>query len=374
MPRWLELIVYAIAEACIIGADISQVVGSATAWTMLIPNLPLAAACVLPLADTLIILLFYSPTGTLRSIRYFEMFIATLVMAIFVCMAAIVGQVHPAAGPVFKGYLPSRDIFVGEGLYTTCAMIGGMLMPHVLYVGTSLARPRLLEYDQKYQLTTYKPGEAPIDVFYRPSLRAIKSTIRYASWEMFLCIFVVGIFINSALEIVAGAALNGTNFDDLGDLYGLFVENLNVSSAKLLGVALLFSGVCAGVVSTMAGQTVMEGAFQIRINPFVRRLVTRCIAIVPAFIVAVSTGPTNFDSVLTHLNYLLGVGLIIIIFPIIWYVTQDKYMSVPNDDGTEMVSLRINKVNIGFAWFIWLLVAVTSIATIVLVAMGLADD
>src|ERR1700753_4357145 len=130
MPRWLELIIYAVAEACCICTDISQVIGTAFAWHLLIPKLPLDAACVITTFDTLFILLFYSPTGKLRNIRYFEIFVTVLVMVIFITCAVALGQVNPPAGPVWKGFLPSREIFVSNGLYSSCAMIGGMLMPH----------------------------------------------------------------------------------------------------------------------------------------------------------------------------------------------------------------------------------------------------
>src|ERR1700744_4366496 len=89
LPRWLELCVYFVAEACIICTDISQVIGTAFAWTLLIPKLPLVWACVLTVFDTLLILLFYSPTGQLRRIRLFEIFVGLLVLAVFItiCVA-----------------------------------------------------------------------------------------------------------------------------------------------------------------------------------------------------------------------------------------------------------------------------------------------
>jgi metal iron transporter len=374
MPRWLELIVYAIAEACCICTDISAVISTAFAWNLLIPKLPLDAACVITVFDTLLILLFYSPTGTLRNIRYFEMFIAALVMVITITTAVQLGQVHPPAGPVFKGFLPSREIFVSQGLYATAGMIGGMLMPHALYVGSAIAQPRLLDYDEKHHLTTFKQGQAPIDIFYRPSLRAIKSTIKYATWELCLAIFIIGLFVNSAPEIVSGAALgNDGDFTDLYNLYSLLQTGINNLSAQMFAVAFLFSGIAAGIVSTMAGQVVVEGAFAIKINPFARRLITRCIAIIPALIVTVSVGQAGITNALTAVNYILAIGLIFVLLPVVWYVTHDKYMMVPNDDGTGTVSLKLGAIATFFAWFVWLIVIVTDIATIVLLGLGLSN-
>jgi metal iron transporter len=374
MPRWLELIVYAVAEACCICTDISAVIGTAYAWNILIPRLPLDAACVITVFDTLFILLFYSPTGTLRRIRYFELFMGLLVTVIFITTAVVLGQVHPAPGPVFKGFLPSREIFVSQGLYSSAGMIGGMLMPHALYVGSAIAQPRLLEYDTKYHITTFQQGQAPIDVFYRPSLRAIKSTLRYATWELCLTIFVIGLFVNSAPEIYAAAAFSQEgDFTDLYDLYSLFQTDINQLAATMFAVAFLFSGIAAGIVSTMAGQVVVEGAFQIKINPFARRLITRCIAIIPALIVCVSVGEEGISKALTAVNYVLAIGLIFVLLPVVWYVTHDKYMGVPNDEGTETVSLKLGLTGTIFAWAVWALVIVTDVATIVLLGLGLSD-
>jgi metal iron transporter len=374
MPRWLELAVYAVAEACCICTDISAVISTAFAWNLLIPKLPLDAACVITVFDTLLILLFYSPTGTLRSIRYFECFMALLVTVIFIVTAVQLGQVHPVPGPVFKGFLPSREIFVSQGLYSSAGMVGGMLMPHALYVGSMLAQPRLLEYDTKYHITTFRQGESPIDIFYRPSLRAIKSTLRYATWDLCLAIFCIGLFVNSAPEIIAGAALSQYgDFSDLYDLSSLIQSGVNSLSATLFAVGFLFSGVAAGIVSTMAGQIVMEGAFQIKINPFARRLVTRCIAIIPALIVCVSVGEAGISNALTAVNYILAIGLVFVLLPVVWYVTHDKYMGVPNDEGTESVSLKLGSAGTFFAWFIWGIVIITDVATIVLLGLGLSD-
>jgi len=421
MPRWLELIVYAVAEAVCICTDISAVLGAAFAWNLLIPRLPLPAACVITVADALLILLLYSPTGKLRSIRYFELFMGVLVMTIFIITAVIFGQVQPVppAGPVWRGFLPSREIFVGQGLYSTAAMIGGMLMPHALYVGSAIAQPRLLEYDTKHHLTTYKQGEAPIDVFYRPSLRAIKSTLRYATVELCVTIFCIGLFVNAAPEIISaaafssppagasgadagsgggdadqrrrrdadddsssgissnstsGPAVSAGSANNLSDLYGLFQTNISQSAATLFAVAFLISGVAAGIVSTMAGQTVIEGAFAIKINPFVRRLITRCIAIIPALIVCVSVGDEGIGSALTACNYILAIGLVFVLLPVVWYTTHDKYMTVPSDDGEGTVNLKIGLVATVLAWAVWALVIFTDIATIVLLGLGLSSD
>lgn len=127
LPRWLDLFIYAIAEACIICTDIGQVIGTAIALNILIPKLPLAAACVISVVDTLFILLFYNSDGQLRRIRLFEAVIALLVLAVVVTICVTLGMISAPAGKVFRGFLPSREIFVSEGLYESCALLGGSM-------------------------------------------------------------------------------------------------------------------------------------------------------------------------------------------------------------------------------------------------------
>lgn len=112
-------------------------IGTAIALNILIPRLPLAAACVVSVVDTLFILLFYNSDGQLKRIRIFEAFIALLVLAVFITICVTLGKVSAPAGEVFRGFLPSRDIFVSEGLYESCALLGGS-MPGVLLLFDAL--------------------------------------------------------------------------------------------------------------------------------------------------------------------------------------------------------------------------------------------
>ncbi|KAK4242159.1 natural resistance-associated macrophage protein-domain-containing protein [Achaetomium macrosporum] len=389
LPRWLELIIYVIAEASIIATDLGQVIGQAIALNILIPGLPLPAACVISVADTLLILLFYTPAGELRRVRVFEVFVALLVGAVFITLCVALSFVSAPVGPVFRGYLPSREVFVNTGLYEMCATLGGTLMPHALYVGTALSRARLYDYDAKHS-----PGVVPSPSSstsslstYRPSLRAIRSCLRYSIAELSVTLFVVAVFVNSALLIIAGAAFYSPSpspdseevSDDLYDLYTLFSTAVSPAAAVLFAVSLLFSGVSAGVVSTIAGQIVMEGALDLRISPFLRRLVTRCVAIVPALVIALAVGRDGLSKALVACNYLLGIALIPITFPLIWYTGRGKCMRVPVDgdgDGamaTGVVDMRNNWLTAGVAWLLWLLVVVMDVATVVLVGLGITE-
>jgi len=393
LPRWFELIIYVVAEASIIATDLGQVIGTAIALNILIPKLPLPAACVISVVETLLILLFYTDTGEIRRLRIFEMFVSVLVIVVFVTICVALGMVDAPAGPVFRGFLPSKEVFVDTGLYAMCAILGGTLMPHALYVGTALSKARLYEYDKKnHDLSQDQDGNTtgpassteslglPTSPTYRPSLRAIKNCLGYSIAELSVTLFIVAVFVNSALIIIAGAAFYKPGADpdelsdDLYDLYDLFSDAIAPAAGIMFAVSLLFSGVSAGLVSTMAGQIVMEGALNIRVSPFLRRLITRCVAIIPALIIAVSVGKDGLSKALVACNYLLAIALIPITFPIVYYTCRAKYMAVPTDSGTGTVNLKNNWLTSGVAWLLWLLVVVMDVATIVLVAMGITKD
>lgn len=118
----------------------------------------------------------------------------------------------------------------------------------------------------------------------------------------------------------------------------------------------------------------MEGALRIRVSPFVRRLATRCVAILPALVVAVSVGKEGMSQALVACNYVLAVGLIFITFPLVYYTSSSKYMQVRSGSGTETVSFRNNFITAGIAYSIWALVVFMDIATLVLIGLGLTHD
>lgn len=422
LPRWLELIIYVIAEASIIATDLGQVIGQSIALNILIPALPLPAACVLSVVDTLLILLFYTPTGELRRVRIFEVFVALLVAAVFVTLCVALSMVSPPAGPVFRGFLPSREVFVDTGLYEMCAILGGTLMPHALYVGTALSRSRLYDFDAKHghpttatintTNTTTTTTPAPTSPTsssstldqpppYRPSLQAIRACLRYSIAELCVTLFTIAVFVNSALLIIAGTAFyqppstsptsppgeeqeisssdTSSDSEDLYSLHALFTTLISPPAGTLFAASLLFSGISAGVVSTVAGQVVMEGAFALRLSPFARRLATRCVAIVPALVVALAVGREGLGRALVACNYLLAIALVPVTLPVVWYTGGRRFMGVvvegegEGGGGEGMVDLKNHWVTAGVAWLLWLLVVVMDVATVVLVGLGVTE-
>lgn len=396
LHRWLNIVTYLFAEAGIICADISQVIGTAIALNLLQPKIPLVAGCAISIADTLFILLFYKPDGTIRTIRIFEMFVSCLVLFVFVLFIIELSKILAPVGQVFKGYLPSRDVFVGQGLFQSCAILGGTIMPHTIYLGSGIVQPRMRRFDQ--DRGTYHEAKAwnseNSAMLYRPTLSAIKSCMSYTLAELCITLFIVSVFVNSAILIIAASSLpQNADSEDIPGIYHLFVNTLGQGSGTVFALALLFSGASAGIVTTMSGQLVCEGAFNWRMSTFLRRLLTRIIAIIPAIIIAASEGQEGLAAALVGTDVVRSVTLIVITFPLLWYTSFNKYMTVAKDDHREegdgvvgdpdaerlslsgdnphgTVSLANGWTGQITGWLIWLIISGMNVATLTFLGLG----
>ncbi|KAL2071625.1 hypothetical protein VTL71DRAFT_12860 [Oculimacula yallundae] len=397
LPKWLNIGLWFIAEASIIATDIGQVIGTAIAINILIPKIPLTAGCALSIVDTLFILYFYRPDGSMRGLRLFELFVGTFVIAIFICFCIELSYIKDTpVGHVFKGFLPSKAVFQGEGLYQSCAILGGTLMPHTIYLGTGLAQPRLREFDvrndtYKEKLNSSRPSALKL---YKPSLSAIKACMNYSIAELIITLFIISIFVNSAILIIAAASLSEEAGEaDLWGMYDLFQETISKAAGTIFALSLLFSGISAGIVATMAGQMVFEGAFNWTIRPFYRRLITRVVALIPGIIIAAVLGRDGVAAALNGANVVLSVALIFLTFPLIWYTNFNKYMMVETesaasvdtfevlDEGdVERVEPESPKVSMANNWptaiaggIIWVIIAFMNIATLTLLGLGIVQ-
>ncbi|EPS43474.1 hypothetical protein H072_2527 [Dactylellina haptotyla CBS 200.50] len=402
-PFWLNVCLWLLAEAAIICTDVGSVIGFAIGVNLLNPAIPLPAACAISLVDTLLILFFYRPWGALRWLRAFEFFIASIVFATVICLIyllALIDTEEAPAGQVFLGFLPSRTVFVGDGLLESCGIIGGTIMPHTIYLGSSIVQARLRDFDVKtkhYELPE-DTDENEAKVIYRPSLAAIKSCMAYSIAELCSTLLIIAIFVNSAILIVAAASFDDDDAEsaDLFALYELFSETISPSAATLFALGLMLSSMACSVVATMAGQMILEGAMQWHISPFVRRLATRSIAIIPAIAIAASVGKAGLANALYACNIVLSVNLIFTCAPLLWYVCRDKYMTVAVNGSTtqghpisgkqqrredaerekelESVSLANGWIGKFFSALIWVVIVFMNVASWVLLGLGKIDD
>jgi metal iron transporter len=358
----------------------------------------------------------YRPDGKLNILRAFEYFIGAIVLGVFICFCIELSDISAPVGEVFKGFLPSKTVFVSAGLvpnrpfcihsalirlnslYESCAILGGTLMPHSIYLGSGIVQARLRDFDIKADIyhEPTRDSESIEELKYRPSLRAIRSCMSYTISELCITLFVVAVFVNSAILIVAAASLSEDADDaDLFGMYDLFRSSISQAAATILAVALLFSGTSTGVLATLAGQLVMEGAMHLRINPFVRRLVTRLIAVIPGMIIAAAEGRNGLAAALNGCNVVLSLALIFLTAPLLWYTSREKYMTVLAGDehdatltvhqdvasrgDTEQlaatsVSMANSRTNTVVAFLVWVLIAFLNVALLVLLGLGLGDD
>ena len=306
-------------------------------------------------------------------------------------------------------------------------------MPHSLYLGSDLVKPRLRDFDLRHNSTNNSLVNLPtgdnstrqssgsaktIDEeakLYRPSLYAVQSCLSFSIWEIAISLFTFALFVNSAILIVAGASLSGlpdseTNNADLFSIHRLLSSTLAPAAGTIFALALLLSGTSAGIVCTMAGQIVSEGQLNWRIKPWVRRLVTRGISIIPSVVIAAAIGRAGLSTAIGATQVALSVVLPITTAPLIWFTCKASIMRVWTDEmeeeqstmkagtgennasnseegkgksgdgvdevqreenaGGRFVVMRNHWLTAAFAVIVWLVIVIMNLALIVLAAMG----
>ncbi|GJC89735.1 manganese transporter SMF1 [Colletotrichum liriopes] len=396
LPRWLNLIVYALAEVAIIATDMAVVIGTATALHLLIPRLPLIACVVLTVVDVVFIVLFYRPDGSMRGLRMFEIGVCFLVLGVVVCFCIQLSLIeNTTVGQVFRGYLPSSSIIETQGLYQSCGILGATVMPHSLHLGSGVVQSRLKEFDTKEgnlqeiprSNATTTTSDGYHRVFYFPSMAAIRHCMKFSIAEVVFSLFIFALFVNSAILIVAGASLYQGETSLAADIFGmhdLLANSISSAAGIIFAFALLLSGVSAGLVCTIAGQLVSEGALNWRMRPWLRRLVTRVISITPTVVVVAVAGQSGLSNALTGTQVVLSTVLPIITAPLIYFTSFNKYMTVVpgaasyGSDTGVVPARRFSAVGVKMAnsWWttvlavlIWLMITVMVVANLVLLVI-----
>ncbi len=298
-PRPVALVLWVLCEVAIAACDLAEVVGSAIALNLLF-GLPLPIGVALTVGDVFLILLLQN-----KGFRMLEALVATLILTIGGCFAYELLLARPEILPVAQGLLPRPQIVFHPGmLYIAIGILGATVMPHNLYLHSSIVQTRA------YERT--------------PAGRAM--AIRYAAIDStgsLLCAF----FINAAILIVSAAAFHGTehqNVADIGDAYKLLAPVLGAPLAStMFALALLASGQNSTLTGTLAGQIVMEGFLNIRLRPWLRRLVSRLIAIGPALVVAVMYGERGVGELLILSQVILSLQLGFAVVPLV-VLTSDR--------------------------------------------------
>lgn len=333
LPYGLNIALYLMAEIAIIATDLAEVVGTAISLNILF-GVPLALGVVLTVVDVLVVLLAYKPNGSLKVVRWFEAFVSLLVGLTVICFTIELFFVDLGpARDIFAGFLPSRAVFEGDGLYLSLAILGATVMPHSLYLGSGVVQPRLRDYDIKKGY--YKPDDTEVEnnhENYRPSLDAIKDTLSFIVAELLVSLFTVALFVNCSILIVSGATLYGTTQNsqeaDLFSIYNLLCDTLSKAAGTVFALALLFSGQSAGIVCTLSGQMVSEGFLNWTIAPVLRRSATRAVAITPCLILVLVAGRNGLSGALNASQVVLSLLLPFVSAPLIYFTSSKRIMRV----------------------------------------------
>jgi len=260
-PRPVVWFQWILCEIAIAACDLAEVVGSAIALQLLF-GIPLLWGCLITALDVMIVLLLQH-----RGFRYLEAVVVTLIVTIGTCFAVELIIAKPEIGAVLGGFVPHLEIIRKPGmLYAAIGILGATVMPHNLYLHSSIVQTR--KYEQ--------------------NAGGKRDAIKFATLDSTLALM-FALFINGAILVLAAAAFHRSGHAEVAaiqDAYHLLDGLLGVTFASVIfAVALLASGQNSTLTGTLAGQIVMEGFLNIRIRPWLRRLITRAIAIVPAVVV-----------------------------------------------------------------------------------------
>lgn len=300
--RPTTLVLWVLCEIAIAACDLAEVIGAAIALNLLF-GLPLIWGVILTALDVLVVL--YLQT---RGFRYVEALVVGLILLIAGAFAVEIWLAKPDFALVATGFIPRLEILKNpEMLYISIGILGATVMPHNLYLHSSIVQTRK----------------------YEDSIESKREAIKFATLDSTIALM-SALFINAAILVIAAAAFHGTGHQDvadIGDAYQLLTPLLGTSMASILfAVALLCSGQNATLTGTLAGQIVMEGFINIRLRPWLRRLITRMVAIVPAIIVVALYGERGTGALLILSQVILSLQLPFAVFPLVMFTSEKAKM------------------------------------------------
>jgi len=300
--RPVSFALWVLCEIAIAACDLAEVIGSAIALNLLF-GIPLLWGVCLTALDVLLILLLQH-----KGFRWLEAFVIALVLTIGICFAIELAMARPAIAAVLGGLLPRPAIVTDPGmLYIAIGILGATVMPHNLYLHSAIVQTRAVGDDAESK----------------------RDAIRYATFDSTAALL-FAFFINGAILVLAAATFHVSGHHDvadIGDAYRLLTPLLGTTVASVVfAVALLASGQNSTITGTLAGQIVMEGFLDIRLAPWLRRLITRLMAIVPAILVTAFYGEQATVSLLILSQVVLSLQLSFAVVPLVRFTGQRSKM------------------------------------------------
>jgi manganese transport protein len=301
-PPFVNFSFWLLCELAIIACDLAEVIGTAIALQLLF-GLPLVLGATLTVLDVLLVLLLQQ-----RGFRWLEAFIISLITLIALCFVIELALARPDLGAVMAGFVPSPAIVADPMmLYIAVGILGATVMPHNLYLHSSIVQTRRWE----------------------PTSEGRREALRFATIDSTVALS-FALFINAAILILAAAAFHTTGqteVTEIQDAYRLLAPTLGVTAAStLFAVALLASGQNSTVTATLAGQIVMEGFLRLRLRPWLRRTVTRVTAVLPVVIVAWIYGESGTADMLVLSQVVLSLQLPFAVVPLVMFTSSRRRM------------------------------------------------
>ncbi|MXN92720.1 Mn(2+) uptake NRAMP transporter MntH [Flavobacterium sp. Sd200] len=321
-PKYINIFLYALAEVAIAACDLAEVLGMAIGLKLLF-DLPMLWGVSITMFDTFLLLFLMN-----KGIRKMEAFIIGLISIIGLSFLAEMFFAKPDMGEVVQGLVPS--VPTGAALYIAIGIIGATVMPHNLYLHSSLVQTR--KFDR--------------------SFKGIKQAIRFNLIDSVIALN-LAFFVNAAILILAAATFFKAGLHEVADIqdaHKLLEPMLGNWAAILFALALIAAGQSSTITGTLAGQIVMEGYLNLRIQPWVRRIVTRLIAILPAFFTILYFGEDSTGELLVLSQVILSMQLGFAIIPLIHFVSdkskmQDFAIGIWTKIGAWTIALVIVALN-----------------------------
>ena len=297
-----NFILWIFCEIAIAACDLAEVIGSAIALNLLF-GIPLTWGVAITIVDVFLILFLQA-----KGFRVIESIVAGLIVVIFGCFAYEIILSKPDIFPILAGIVPQKEIITNPGmLYIGIGILGATVMPHNLYLHSSIVQTR------NYERTPAGKKEA----------------IKFATIDSSVALF-LAFFINGAILIVAAATFHMTGNKDVADIHDahtMLTPILGTTFASIFfAIALLASGQNSTLTGTLAGQIVMEGFLNIRLKPWLRRLITRSIAVIPALIVTILYGEKGTTDLLVLSQVILSMQLSFAVIPLVMFTNSKLKM------------------------------------------------
>lgn len=303
-PRFVNFCLYILAQLAIIACDLAEIIGMAIGLKLLF-NLPLIWGVSLTITDTILMLWLMN-----KGMRKLESFIVSMIFIVGLSFLIEMFIVKPDVVEIAKGFIPgnlfSKDLMHQQMLYIAIGIIGATVMPHNLYLHSSLVQTRKINRTEE----------------------GIRTSIKYNLFDTTIALN-LAFFVNAAILILAASAFFRNGYfqvAEIQDAYKLLEHIFGATAPALFAIALIASGQSSTITGTLAGQIIMEGHINLRIEPWLRRLLTRFLAIVPAVFTILHYGDDGLGSLIILSQVVLSMQLGFAVIPLIHFTSDRKRM------------------------------------------------